>query len=412
MRLPRGRRATLTLVALAVLASLSAMPSSAVAERTIGISQGVVDFTLAPGQSASDSINVANNGDESLKVLLYTADIIVDAEGNVEYKRPDPNDPTSPASWVRLKTRDDTKVYANTPYLEMDPGDELTIDYSLVVPPGTPSGDHNAILFFEMFDFAEEAEQTGSLVSGRLGSRLAIRAVGEITDQLDLTSLAARGFVVGTQMPFGVRVDNSGSNVDKTFSLSLRLVGSGENEVWSEELEADGRVYARNERDYSGVGDLNGVGAGRYTLHAVLDSTLESGVDSITVEPLQLDIERTVWVVPLWLAIALVLLIALPLLYASWRLSRRQPRRRDRRDTRYLPPEATYHGRERPRGRRDRRRADYYDPSPERTRSRRADDEDDFTPQRNQSRDGDAPPQRASGTISHEDDWADGALDD
>lgn len=323
MRPSGARRGAVTVVTAAFLVALLLVPASVHAEKTIGLSAGVVDFTLAAGQSAGDFVMVANNGDEPVKVLLYTADIVADEEGNQKYERPAPPAATTPATWVRLQAPDNTKVFANTPYLEMEPGQEFRIDYTVAVPGSTPSGDHNAVIFFEMFEFADDVEQTMSLVSGRLGARLAIRVVGEIRDRINLESLTSRTLVIGEQMPYGVRVDNSGSNVDKVYDLDLVLVASGENQVWTDELERDGRVYAARERDYSGVATLSGVGFGRYSLRAVLGSTKESGTETITAEPLELEIEREIWVVPLWMAIGLILLISIPLLWIVWRTSKR-----------------------------------------------------------------------------------------
>lgn len=325
MRGRAGRRVAGSILGVALIAALLVTPSSALAERTIALSTGTFEISLAPGGSATDGLLVANNGDEPITALVYTADVEIDEEGNQTYTRPSPtpeNYLASPASWIRLKVPDSTKIVANTPYLEMEPGIELPVDFELVVPQNATPGDYNAVVFFEMFEFDEGSEGAVSRVSGRIGARVDLRVVGEIVDDIKLTDLSARTFVIGDTTPFSVRVANEG-NIDKKIDVSLTLLGTGESEEWSKVLEEGANVYAQRERLYDGAVSFDGVGFGKYTFRAAMDYDKEQGDGQGTVMPETVTVDRQIWVIPLWLAIVVLIVVGLPLIYLTYRVSTR-----------------------------------------------------------------------------------------
>ncbi len=346
-------------VAALVLAGLAAaltLPGAALAERTIALNTGTFDLALSPSQQASDLIMVANNGDEPLKALVYTADVAIDEEGNQTYDRPDAkpeNYLSSPASWIRLKVPDSTKIIANTPYLEFEPGDEYPVEFELVVPNNASPGDYNAVVFFEMFDFNEGTEGATTQVQGRIGARIDLRVVGDVIDDLQMSDFEARTLVIGDMTPFSVRVINAG-NIDKKYSLNLRLVGAGETEKWSQLLEENANVYAKRDRYYDGGLKFDGVGLGRYTLRAELDYNKEVG--EATLAPEQIVVERSVWVIPLWLVILVIIFVGLPLLYLTYRLSVRRVRKSAGIETDSRPSRASRKSRSARRGEPDARR--------------------------------------------------------
>ncbi|MDZ4180003.1 MAG: hypothetical protein U1E29_12355, partial [Coriobacteriia bacterium] len=322
------RAASRLLVAAAVCLSGLAVPSSAFAERTIALSSGTFSPSLAPGQSAADRVMVANNGDEPLLALVYTADVFADEQGQQSYERPsaDPaNFLSSSASWVRVKVPDSTKIVANTPYLELDPGDELPVDFEVVVPPGAGPGDYNAVIFFEMFDFAAGSTGAVSKIQGRIGAKIDLRVVGDIVDRLEVGPFIASRFALANKTTFSTMVRNQG-NIDKRFSARLELVGEGNEIVWSRELDSDVNLYAANDRAYNGVVEFDGVGFGSYTFRTVVDYQKEIGGETGALEQAQEIVDRSIWVVPLWVAILLVIVVALPILYAVYRFSTRGPR--------------------------------------------------------------------------------------
>ncbi len=324
----KGRLLGVTFVAV-LLVGLVGIPS-ATAEQSIGLNVGTIDLSLAPNQTASDSLIVANKGDEPLQVLMYTSDVQVDETGEPTYVRPQ-GDVTqylsSPASWIRLQVPDSTKVVANTPYLQMDPGEEFQVDFDLVVPPNASPGDYNSVIFFEMFEFAPGDEGAVSSISGRLGARVVLRVVGDVVDKLEVKPFLARNFVIGDTSTFTTVVRNEG-NIDKRYSLSLKLLAQGEDERWNQVLDEKGIVYARNTREYSGSVRFDGVGFGKYTFRAQVDYDQELEAVAGTLQPTTISVDRTIWIVPLWVAIAAILIVGVPAIWLSWRLSLRSSRKK------------------------------------------------------------------------------------
>jgi hypothetical protein len=319
-----GRGTCLAALAI-VCAAVLALAGVALAERTIGLSSGTVELALAPGQQANDSLIVYNTGDEPFKALLYTSDVIYDEEGIPSYERPTGAAGeflTSPASWIRLRVPDTTKIVANTPYIEMEPGQEFTVDYEIVVPSNAPPGDYNAIVFFEMFEFTDEGETNISRISGRIGARVHVRVVGAIQDDLRVGPFAIRTFVLGDSVLYTLDVENAG-NVDKTYRASIEILDAS-GAVRDQALVASETVvYAQNIREHTGTIELQEATLGKFTARAVVDYERETGDEAGTRVPETLTFERTMWVVPVWLAIAAVALVGGLAIWLSWRQAKR-----------------------------------------------------------------------------------------
>ena len=294
----------------------------ALAERTIALSTGTVELSLAPGGVASETIAVANNGDEPLRALVYTNDVVYDAEGMPEYVKPTGAQGEfnrSPASWISLRMPAETQVIANTPYIELEPGDEMMIDFEMRVPEGATPGDYNAIIFFEMFDTAD-AEGTSSQISGRIGARIVLRVAGDIVDRLDVAPFAVRGFVIGDVVPYSFTLTNEG-NIDKRYTPSLVVLDGSETERMRSEIETAPIVYAGSTREYTGGLKLTNANFGKYTMRVEIAYDKETGSAPGATVAERLTKDRTFWVVPLWFAIAVVLAIGLPILWLVWRSS-------------------------------------------------------------------------------------------
>ncbi len=314
-----------------LLGALALVPGSALAERTIALNTGTVELSLAPGGSASESVRVANNGDEPLKALLYTSDVAYDDQGQPTYVRPTGAAGEflrSPASWLSLQAPDATKIIANTPYIELEPGQEIQIDFQMTVPANATPGDYNSVIFFEMFDTADTDTGTTSRISGRIGARIVLRVIGDIVDEVDVAPFSVRSFVIGDVVPYSFRVVNEG-NIDKRYVPELVVLDGNESERMRSTVETSAVVYAQNQREYVGGLKLENARLGRYTLRVELAYDKETGAEPGTVIPERLRKDRTFWVVPLWLAIAAIMVIGLPILWLSWRASVKSGARKD-----------------------------------------------------------------------------------
>lgn len=317
----RGARWRVALCVVAVLCAVTLMPASALAERTIALGTGTVNLSLAPGGVASETIKVANTGTEPLKAMLYTSDVTYDAHGQPTYVRPTgvPGEfLRSPASWMVVRAPDMTKIIANTPYIELAPGQEIEVDFDLTVPPNATPGDYNAIIFFEMFDTAD-VEGTVSRITGRIGARVVLRVIGDIVDRIDVAPFSVRSFVIGDVVPYSFRVVNEG-NIDKRYVPELVVLDGSEAERMRSVVETEAIVYAQGQREYVGGLELRNAGFGRFTLRVELAHEREAGDAGAVVEEC-LYKDRTFFVIPLWFAIAVILGVGLPLLWLSWRAS-------------------------------------------------------------------------------------------
>ncbi len=320
-------------VALATLLSLGAFlsgsgvvsPPDAGAEVTIGVDRGTIEMSLAPGQTVEDIVNVDNPGDSTLQVMLYTADAEYDEAGGVEFTRPtgEPGEYLqSPASWIRLQVPDDTKIYANAPYIELEPGESFPVRFQIDVPADAPPGDHSAFIFFHMFELGDQGPQTGSAISGRIGTRLRMRIVGDIIDDLSISELFARTVVIGDRLPYTVRVSNAG-NIDKFYAARL-TVGDDERPALESVLATEAVTYAGAAKEFTGVLDLEGVGIGPNELVALVDYQEELGTEGGTRQPATLEERTTIWVIPLWLAILVVVVVGVFVLWLTYRSVRRR----------------------------------------------------------------------------------------
>lgn len=315
-----------TALILALVAGLLLTPASVLAERTIGLSTGTIELALAPGQAAQESVRLFNSGDESLRALIYTSDVQYDEEGLPTYTRPTGAEGEylrSPASWLRLRVPDTTKIVSNTPYIEMQPGDEFQVSFDLVVPKNATPGDYNSIIFFEMFEFADDDEGAISRISGRIGARVRVRVVGDVVDKVELTPFKARTLVIGDMVPYTFQIKNDG-NIDKSYSAVLQVLGSGESVVLESQVASEAVVYARGTREHADTLVLEGVGVGRYTLRAKAEYLKETGPEPGTVVPEELVFDRTIWVVPLWMAIAFIVVFGALALWISWKMAKKR----------------------------------------------------------------------------------------
>lgn len=215
-----GRRLTLRAAAAALACVLAlAVPAPAHAVRTLGVSEGVFEIALPPGGTFTGQFYGENAGDEDLpKIYVYAADIRYDERGNVSYvpvTKDISSDPattlTSGASWVHLSLPAETKMDFNAPWVSLAVGEQLPVGFTVSVPDKTPPGDYGVAVFLEMGSV--DASSTGSVsaVSGRIGSRLRIRVLGEILQDFRFDFGGMPRILFGRDLPLDFLLDNRGN---------------------------------------------------------------------------------------------------------------------------------------------------------------------------------------------------------
>lgn len=315
-------------VLLACVLLVAVLPGTAIAEKTLGLSTSKFEFSVGAGQGGNGDLLVLNNGDEPLRVLVYTANQIVDQKGEITYEIPNRNSANfgmDPASWLSIKTPTSTRTLGNTPLIELEPGDQVPVEFTFTVPEGVAPGDHQVILFFEMLETPESAGAPTAVVSGRLGARIRIRVQGQIVESVDVQPFSIRGFVVGTAMPYTFIIKNDG-NVDKRVSGRLMLLDGDENEVFTSDVATETTVYANTSSEHTGVFQPH-VAFGKYTVRLQIDYLREGASPGQEVAD-KVTKDRTVWVVPMWLVIGLIVVVGGALVYGSWRQAVRAAERK------------------------------------------------------------------------------------
>ena len=324
-----GSRATrLSLPFLLAAALLLAVPSGAFATRTLGLSSGSFKFDVSAGKTVGGVVYVTNDGTEPIKVLVYSSDQKVDPKGNITYSVPSRGDLSGmdqPSTWTQVKMPEDSQALGNIPYIELAPKQRVPVKFSFTIPPNVPPGDHNVMIFFEMFELPKAGQGAVSAVSGRLGSRITLRVAGDFVERLEVRPFVVPSFVIGSEVPYRFTVSNLG-NIDQRVGARMLLLDRNDDTV-VEQTPIDGRiVFAGNSLEASGTAIVQKGGIGKYTLRVDVSpvddagKALKGGKDTITKS-------RTVWLLPLWLVIAVGTLLVLIIARLVWALARRSARR-------------------------------------------------------------------------------------
>jgi uncharacterized protein YndB with AHSA1/START domain len=327
-------RQAFALVMTLALALPFVLPAPALASKTVGISSPKFEFNVASGQSGKGELYVINDGTEPIKVMVYTANQKTDAKGQISFEVPRigaPGDP-GPAAWFRMQMPEDSKSFGNTPYVELAPKQRVLVKFDFEVPPGVTAGDHQVVIFFEMFDFAQGGGML-STVTGRVGSRVRIRVQGTLVEKMSVQPFSVREVVIGELMPWSFVARNDG-NVDKQVAARLALLDSSENEVVASVVTSETPMYARTMLEKAGTMTLTGAGIGRYTARLTMTYPSEPDDRGETV-PKEVVKDRPVWVFPLWLVIGAVVVVGGLVLWLMWisavkaaeRKAKRPPRR-------------------------------------------------------------------------------------
>lgn len=294
-----------------VAAALLVLPAQAFAEKTIGLSSGTFKFEVAAGDTATGTVYVTNDGDENISVLLYVSDQNIDAKGTATYATPDRTDfaaLTKPATWTSLRYSGGGRTLGNIPYVELTPGERRAVRFTIDVPAGTAPGDHNLLVFFEMFE-QPAGGASKAVISGRIGARVTLRVKGTLVERMEVRPFEVPAFVIGNTVDTTFLLRNGG-NTDRRVTADLLLLnGSGKQMASAQPIPAK-LVFAEHNREASGTLVAAGSPIGPHTVRLEVTpvndegEVLDAGKDRIT-------IERRVWLVPMWLIAAVVLFIVL-----------------------------------------------------------------------------------------------------
>ncbi len=326
MTAARIRRSVALLAGAVLLSAGLAVPAPAFGVRTLGISAPSFDFSLSPGGTGKGDLQVLNEGTEPVDVLVYAAEQKIDASGTATYVVPDRNSATSASagasSWISLKLPPDAKTAGNVPYVSIKPGGSAPVKFDFQVPANASPGDHQVILFFEMFSRPNNGEGAVMAVSGRLGSRVRIRVKGEFVEKVEVAPFSVRSFVIGSKVPYSFTVKNSG-NLDERVTAGVEVLDSSEAIVGKASPLSDLPIYASTSKKVAGEIDAPNLGFGQNIVRLTASYKKQGASQPETVVK-----ERTLFAVPLWFVIAVVALVATLLTGTIVWVARRRARRK------------------------------------------------------------------------------------
>ena len=341
----RARR-SLAVSALVLAALLVAsFPAPAAAVRTVGLSTATFDLALAAGQVGNGEVTVSNDGDEDIDVLIYAADQVVADDGAISYEVPTAQQATgvgTPASWVRMVVGAETKTVGNTPYVSLSPGEQVPVSFEIQVPENAPAGDHQMLIFFEMFNGGSATDSPSTSVTGRVGSRVRIRVAGEIVERLEVRPFVTKSVVLSKLLPYTFVVRNGG-NIDKDFNARILVLDGDLQEVVSSVVTSETPVYAGANFEQSGSVETEKQLFGRYTMRLEVAYPRE-GSDAGATEIITVD--KVVWVLPLWFVVGLIVIAGGIAIWLSWKKTQsedareRRARRRKYREAHVRLPDA------------------------------------------------------------------------
>lgn len=334
---PSVRRRVL-LAGMLAIAMLVAVPASTYGIKTLALSTASFQFDVAGGKTVGGKIVVANDGDEPIKVLVYAANQDVDEQGGVTYVAPnraDLSSMASPATWAKVTMPADSKSAGNIPYVELDPDEEVPIKFSFTPPQGVAPGDHNAMIFFEMFDFPEGGDSSQSIVTGRLGARVRLRVAGDIVEQAEIRPFDLPPFVVGDSIPFEFTLRNLG-NVDQRMTADVLMLNRGGEELARQTAIASKLVFANESLAASGT-IVPPSPFGRFTVRVLSQAVDDDGVPIPGKQSLIK--ELSAWIVPMWMAVAAGVVATVVVFGLIWTIAgRRAVRRSQKRGGEDGPP--------------------------------------------------------------------------
>lgn len=305
-------------VLISIMLVFAAVPfSSAGAQNSstgsgLSISPPVTEFTINPGGSKSLNITLKNVtvGD------VVAKGIINDFEGDGIS-----GNPKILTNTTQLTPNSIKKFVSNIDDIPLKKGEQKNIILGLDVPKNTPPGAYYGIVRYQAVPAGSNAPGAGQVaLTASVGTIVLITVPGNIRDQVQLTGIHVyRGsrdssLFFSTPNKIGVEIKNFGNGFAKPFG-KVEIQNTFGKEIANYEFNNPkqlGNILPGNSRIFT-----NSVSAikspGKYKITA--NVSYGSGSQVLTTT-------KTVWYIPAWLAI-IVLLVILALAYLSSRAYRR-----------------------------------------------------------------------------------------
>lgn len=172
-------------------------------------SQSIFVFTLKPGESVQDSLEVFNNTETEKSIDIYATDSIVSSGG--AFACAQAADPVkNVGGWINLEKQAVT----------LAPASSEKVAFSVNVPNYAEPGEHNGCIAIQEAGAAPASVGNGIALSFRSAIRVAITVPGEITKELNIRSVTLKE--VADKLNGSILLRNSG-NVSLDTAIETHL---------------------------------------------------------------------------------------------------------------------------------------------------------------------------------------------
>lgn len=269
------------------------------------------ELTIEPGESGLVEMSVKNITAGEIIAEAIINDFEADNDTGSPKLITDSSEPT--ANSIQNFTPDIKDI-------RLKPDETKRLKINLNVPKDQPAGGYFGVIRFKAFPISNvtnDAEQAVSLTAS-VGHIVLVEVPGAITERITLLSLRAEknskpgSIFSGAPEKMGLEVKNNGNGFAKPFGTVAIKDFSG-NEVYRYELNSTqprGNILPNSTRIFRDDIKNIGSGLGRYT--AMANVSYGSGGEVLIAE-------STFWIIPLWLRIIAVIVLAV-LLYAIIRV--------------------------------------------------------------------------------------------
>ncbi|MGP3533405.1 WxL protein peptidoglycan domain-containing protein [Microbacterium sp. RD1] len=134
-------------------------------------------YVAEPGDVFADTMRVTNTGTSPLALAVYSADAFTTPSGMIDLRTAE-EPPEDAGAWIT----------ADTAQLDLAPGAQADIAFTVAVPGDAAPGDHSAGL---ITSFRGGAQAASIDVDRRLGTRVTVRVAGELAPAVEVHDVRA-----------------------------------------------------------------------------------------------------------------------------------------------------------------------------------------------------------------------------
>lgn len=138
------------------------------------------EYSTDPGTQVVDYVVVANRGETAAEFAIYATDATNDIETGAFGLLPSDVPPTDIGSWITM----------DVDSITLQPGQESTIPFNLLIPSDATPGDHVAGIIASITTTAESDGTTVNLEQ-RVGARVYLRVSGDVVASTEISGISA-----------------------------------------------------------------------------------------------------------------------------------------------------------------------------------------------------------------------------